>query len=138
MESIVTFLRLTLLSMVPFVLAGQGTMLGGRTGVFNVAQEGIMLVGASVGSAAAETVCGAEVSADQSAADALICVQPAGSSIPARDSPVTIQRVRKGVRVMDRSPRQRASRLGAGWGWSVGAAGCRPGRWRFCCSVAQS
>lgn len=49
MDSIVTFLRLTLLSMVPFVLAGQGTMLGGRTGVFNVAQEGIMLVGASVG-----------------------------------------------------------------------------------------
>ena len=26
-----------------------GTMLGGRTGVFNVAQEGIMLVGASIG-----------------------------------------------------------------------------------------
>lgn len=49
MDSLVTFLRLTLLSMVPFVLAGQGTMLGGRTGVFNVAQEGIMLVGASVG-----------------------------------------------------------------------------------------
>jgi simple sugar transport system permease protein len=43
------FLKLTFLSMVPFVLAGQGTMLGGRTGVFNVAQEGIMLVGASVG-----------------------------------------------------------------------------------------
>jgi simple sugar transport system permease protein len=38
-----------LLSMVPFVLAGQGTMLGGRTGVFNVAQEGMMLVGASIG-----------------------------------------------------------------------------------------
>lgn len=35
--------------MVPFVLAGQGTMLSGRTGVFNVAQEGIMLVGAAVG-----------------------------------------------------------------------------------------
>jgi len=35
--------------MVPFVLAGQGTMLGGRTGVFNVAQEGMMLVGASLG-----------------------------------------------------------------------------------------
>jgi len=49
MDSLVTFLRLTLLSMVPFVLASQGTMLGGRTGVFNVAQEGIMLVGASVG-----------------------------------------------------------------------------------------
>jgi len=49
MEIIVDFLRLVLLSMVPFVLAGQGTMIGGRTGVFNVAQEGIMLVGASVG-----------------------------------------------------------------------------------------
>ena len=47
--TIIDFLRLVLLSMVPFVLAGQGTMLGGRTGVFNVAQEGVMLVGASVG-----------------------------------------------------------------------------------------
>lgn len=49
MEQLVTFLRLVLLSMVPFVLASQGTMLGGRTGVFNVAQEGMMLVGASLG-----------------------------------------------------------------------------------------
>ncbi len=49
MPAIVTFCKLILLSMVPFVLAGQGTMLGGRTGVFNVAQEGMMLVGASVG-----------------------------------------------------------------------------------------
>jgi len=48
-NTIIDFLRLVLLSMVPFVLAGQGTMLGGRTGVFNVSQEGIMLVGASVG-----------------------------------------------------------------------------------------
>jgi simple sugar transport system permease protein len=46
---ITDFLKLTFLSMVPFILAGQGTMLGGRTGVFNVAQEGIMLTGASVG-----------------------------------------------------------------------------------------
>jgi general nucleoside transport system permease protein len=46
---IILYAKLILLSMVPFVLAGQGTMLGGRTGVFNVAQEGIMLVGASVG-----------------------------------------------------------------------------------------
>lgn len=46
---IIAYAKLILLSMVPFVLAGQGTMLGGRTGVFNVAQEGIMLVGASVG-----------------------------------------------------------------------------------------
>ncbi len=49
MDNIIDFLRLVLLSMVPFILAGQGTMLGGRTGVFNVAQEGMMLVGASVG-----------------------------------------------------------------------------------------
>jgi ABC-type uncharacterized transport system permease subunit len=49
MDSLIDFLRLVLLSMVPFVLAGQGTMLGGRTGVFNVSQEGIMLVGASIG-----------------------------------------------------------------------------------------
>jgi simple sugar transport system permease protein len=46
---ILAFVKLLLLSMVPYVLAAQGTMLGGRTGVFNVAQEGIMLVGASVG-----------------------------------------------------------------------------------------
>lgn len=49
METLSTFLRLVLLSMVPFVLASQGTMLGGRTGIFNVAQEGIMLLGASLG-----------------------------------------------------------------------------------------
>lgn len=49
-ESTITdFLKLTFLSMVPFVLASQGTMLGGRTGVFSVAQEGIMLIGAAVG-----------------------------------------------------------------------------------------
>lgn len=46
---LILYIKLIFLSMVPFVLAGQGTMLGGRTGVFNVAQEGIMLVGASVG-----------------------------------------------------------------------------------------
>ena len=46
---VITFAKLVLLSMVPFVLAAQGTMLGGRAGVFNVAQEGMMLVGASVG-----------------------------------------------------------------------------------------
>lgn len=43
------FLRLAMVSLVPYVLAGQGTMLAGRTGVFNVSQEGVMLVGASVG-----------------------------------------------------------------------------------------
>lgn len=45
--------RLILLAMTPYVLAGQGTMVGGRTGIFNVAQEGVMLVGASVGFLAA-------------------------------------------------------------------------------------
>ena len=45
----VTFANLIMLTIVPYVLAAQGTMLGGRTGVFNVAQEGMMLVGASVG-----------------------------------------------------------------------------------------
>jgi len=43
------FAQLMLFSMVPFVLAAQGTMLGGRAGVFNVAQEGIMLASASLG-----------------------------------------------------------------------------------------
>lgn len=46
---IILYAKLILLTMVPFVLAAQGTMIGGRTGVFNVAQEGIMLVSASVG-----------------------------------------------------------------------------------------
>ena len=47
------FAKLVILALVPYVLASQGTMLGGRTGIFNVAQEGIMLVGASVGFLAA-------------------------------------------------------------------------------------
>jgi len=46
---LILYSKLILLTMVPFVLAGQGTMIGGRTGVFNVAQEGIMLVSASLG-----------------------------------------------------------------------------------------
>lgn len=46
---LVNFAKLTILALVPYVLASQGTMLGGRTGLFNVAQEGIMLVGASAG-----------------------------------------------------------------------------------------
>lgn len=48
-EQIANFAKLVVLSMVPYVLASQGTMLSGRTGVFNVAQEGIMLFGASAG-----------------------------------------------------------------------------------------
>lgn len=48
-DQLISFTRLVLLALVPYVLAAQGTMLSGRTGLFNVAQEGIMLVGASVG-----------------------------------------------------------------------------------------
>lgn len=48
-ERIINLTGLVLLALVPYVLASQGTMLSGRTGIFNVAQEGIMLVGASVG-----------------------------------------------------------------------------------------
>ncbi len=44
-----SFARLVILAIVPYVLASQGTMLGGRTGLFSVAQEGIMLLGASLG-----------------------------------------------------------------------------------------
>ena len=46
---LVNFARLVMLALVPYVLASQGTMLGGRTGLFSVSQEGIMLVGASAG-----------------------------------------------------------------------------------------
>jgi ABC-type uncharacterized transport system permease subunit len=46
---LINFAKLVILALVPYVLASQGTMLGGRTGLFSVAQEGIMLVGASVG-----------------------------------------------------------------------------------------
>ena len=45
----VSFARLVILAMVPYILASQGTMLGGRTGLFSVSQEGTMLVGASLG-----------------------------------------------------------------------------------------
>ena len=50
---IVNFAKLVMLAIVPYILASQGTMLGGRTGLFNVAQEGIMLLGASLGFLAA-------------------------------------------------------------------------------------
>jgi simple sugar transport system permease protein len=45
----VSFGRLVMLAMVPYILASQGTMLGGRSGLFSVNQEGLMLLGASVG-----------------------------------------------------------------------------------------
>jgi ABC-type uncharacterized transport system permease subunit len=41
--------QLTVVAMVPYLLASLGTMLGGLTGVFSVAQEGVMVLGASVG-----------------------------------------------------------------------------------------
>jgi ABC-type uncharacterized transport system permease subunit len=43
------FLSLTITAMVPFLFVAQGTMLSGRAGIFNVAQEGLMLLGAAVG-----------------------------------------------------------------------------------------
>lgn len=56
MGEVVDFARLVVVAMVPYVLAGQGTVLAGRAGVFNVAQEGIMLLGASVGFVASQAV----------------------------------------------------------------------------------
>lgn len=49
MNSVVEFVTLMIPAMVPFLLAAQGTVLGGRAGIFNVSQEGVMLLGASVG-----------------------------------------------------------------------------------------
>jgi ABC-type uncharacterized transport system permease subunit len=46
---IINFAKLVMLAIVPYILASQGTMLGGRTGLFSVSQEGIMLMGASLG-----------------------------------------------------------------------------------------
>jgi ABC-type uncharacterized transport system permease subunit len=49
MNEVVPFLQLMVTAMVPFILAAQGTMISGRAGIFNVAQEGMMVLGASVG-----------------------------------------------------------------------------------------
>ncbi len=49
MNDVVVYLGLVVTAMVPFVLVAQGTMLGGRAGVFNVSQEGVMVLGAVVG-----------------------------------------------------------------------------------------
>lgn len=49
MNQLVDFLGLVVTAMVPFILVSQGTMLGGRAGIFNVSQEGMMVLGASVG-----------------------------------------------------------------------------------------
>ncbi|MCO6451494.1 MAG: ABC transporter permease [Caldilineales bacterium] len=48
-SQLVGFVSLVMLAVVPYILASQGTMLAGRTGLFVVSQEGVMLVGASVG-----------------------------------------------------------------------------------------
>lgn len=53
MEQFISFANLVMLSLVPYTLASLGIMLGGRTGVFNVAAEGIMLAAASIGFIAA-------------------------------------------------------------------------------------
>lgn len=49
MNEVREFLLLVIPAMVPFLLAAQGTVLSGRTGIFNVSQEGMMVLGASVG-----------------------------------------------------------------------------------------
>jgi simple sugar transport system permease protein len=49
MTEVTSVLHLVVTAMVPFILAAQGTMLAGRAGVFNVAQEGLMMLGASIG-----------------------------------------------------------------------------------------
>ncbi len=49
MTELVDFLSLVVTAMVPFILVAQGTMLSGRAGVFNVSQEGMMVLGAAVG-----------------------------------------------------------------------------------------
>ena len=49
MNELTDFLALTIPAMVPFLLAAQGTVLSGRAGIFNVSQEGLMVLGASMG-----------------------------------------------------------------------------------------
>jgi simple sugar transport system permease protein len=49
MSEFASLAQLTLIAMVPYLLASLGTMLGGMAGVFNVSQEGVMLLGAAVG-----------------------------------------------------------------------------------------
>lgn len=49
MNEVVDFLGLVVTAMVPFVFVAQGTALAGRAGIFNVSQEGMMVLGAAVG-----------------------------------------------------------------------------------------
>jgi ABC-type uncharacterized transport system permease subunit len=48
-NELVDFLGLVVTAMVPFILVAQGTVLSGRAGIFNVSQEGMMVLGAAVG-----------------------------------------------------------------------------------------
>jgi ABC-type uncharacterized transport system permease subunit len=45
----ISLANLTVVASIPYLLAALGTMLSGRAGVFNVAQEGVMLLGACIG-----------------------------------------------------------------------------------------
>lgn len=49
MNGVTDFFALMIPAMVPFLLAAQGTVLSGRAGLFNVSQEGLMVLGAAVG-----------------------------------------------------------------------------------------
>jgi len=49
LETITLFLELVAMTLVPYALCSLGIMIGGRTGVFNISGEGIMLMGASTG-----------------------------------------------------------------------------------------
>jgi len=48
-SQLVDLIGLVMMASVPYILAAQGTVLAGRTGLFFVSQEAIMMVGASVG-----------------------------------------------------------------------------------------
>lgn len=48
-EQLNNLMSLVFLAIVPYILASQGTMLAGQTGLFNVSQEGVMLATASLG-----------------------------------------------------------------------------------------
>ena len=49
MNEFAVLAQLTVVAMVPYLLASLGTMLGGLAGVFSVSQEGVMLLGAAIG-----------------------------------------------------------------------------------------
>lgn len=49
LDQLVNLAGLVFLAIVPYILASQGTALAGRTGLFIVFQEGVMLAGASLG-----------------------------------------------------------------------------------------